>query len=48
MNKKMITVISLFLSIAAIAFVAYNAVTKLRDIDYSLFDIEEDIDEDDE
>jgi hypothetical protein len=48
MNKKMIAIISLFLSIAAIAFVAYNAITKLRDIDYDLFDIEEDIDEDDE
>ena len=48
MNKKMITLISLAVSFAAIAFVAYNAITKLRDIDYSLFDIEEDIDEDDE
>ena len=48
MNKKMIAIVSLFLSIAAIVFVAYNAITKLRDIDYDLFDIEEDIDEDDE
>ena len=48
MNKKMITLVSLALSFAAIAFIAYNAISKLKDIDYDLFDIEEDIDLDHE
>ena len=44
MNKKTVGLISLGLSLAAIAYVTYNSLTQLKDIDYDLFDIEEDID----
>ena len=44
MKKKAITLVSLGLALAAIAYVAYNTLTQLKDIDYDLFDIEEDID----
>ena len=46
MNKKTITVISLGLALAAIAYVTYNSLSQLKDIDYDLF--EEDIDDIDE
>jgi len=48
MNKKTITLLSLGLALAAISYVAYNTITQLKDIDYDLFDIEEDIDLDHE
>jgi hypothetical protein len=44
MNKKTITLLSLCLALAAISYVVYNTLTQLKDIDYDLFDIEEDID----
>jgi len=44
MNKKTIGLLSLGLSLAAIAYVTYNSFAQLKDIDYDLFDIEEDID----
>jgi len=44
MNKKAITIVSLGLALVAIAYVAYNTLSQLKDIDYDLFDIEEDID----
>jgi hypothetical protein len=44
MNKKIIGLVSLGLSLAAIAYVTYNSLAQLKDIDYDLFDIEEDID----
>lgn len=44
MNKKTIGLLSLGLALAAIAYVTYNSIAQLKDIDYDLFDIEEDID----
>jgi hypothetical protein len=38
MNKKTITVISLGLALAAIAYVTYNSLSQLKDIDYDMFD----------
>jgi hypothetical protein len=46
MNKKMITLIAGITSIAIIGYLVYNSFNQLKDIDYNLFDIEEDIDED--
>jgi hypothetical protein len=45
MNKKTITLIGLSLSLAAIAYVTYNSLSQLKDIDYDMFD-EESEDED--
>ena len=45
MNKKTITLLSLGLALAAIAYVTYNSLTQLKDIDYDMFD-EESEDED--
>jgi len=47
MNKKTIGLLSLGLALAAIAYVTYNSLAQLKDIDYDLFDLEEDIDSDD-
>ena len=44
MNKKTITLVSLGLALSAIAYVTYNSLAQLKDIDYDLFDLEEDID----
>jgi hypothetical protein len=44
MNKKVVGLLSLGISLAAIAYVTYNSLAQLKDIDYDLFDIEEDID----
>ena len=44
MNKKTVTLLSLVLALAAIVFATYNSFSQLKDIDYDLFDIEEDID----
>jgi len=44
MNKKIITLVSLGLALAAIAYVTYNSLAQLKDIDYDLFNLEEDID----
>jgi hypothetical protein len=48
MNKKMITLAAGVVSIAIIGYLVYNSFNQLKDIDYDLFDMEEDIDEDDE
>jgi hypothetical protein len=40
MNKKTITLLSLGLALAAIAYVTYNSLTQLKDIDYDMFDEE--------
>jgi hypothetical protein len=45
MNKKTIGLLSLGLALAAIAYVTYNSLAQLKDIEYDLFDIEEDIEE---
>lgn len=44
MNKKTITLIALGISIAAITYITYRSLGQLQDIDYDLFNIEEDID----
>lgn len=44
MNKKTIGLLSLGLALATIAYVTYKSLAQLKDIDYDLFDIEEDID----
>jgi uncharacterized membrane protein YebE (DUF533 family) len=45
MNKKTITFIGLIVALAAVAFAAYNSLSQLKDIDYDLFDTEEDEDD---
>ena len=45
MNKKTIGLLSLGLALVAIAYVTYNSLAQLKDIEYDLFDIEEDIEE---
>ena len=45
MNKKIIGLLSLGLSLAAIAYVTHNSLAQLKDIGYDLFDIEEDQDD---
>lgn len=45
MNKRAITLIGLFLALAAAAFAIYNSFSQLKDIDYDLFDTEEDEDD---
>jgi len=45
MNKKVVGLVSLGLALAAIAYVTYNSLAQLKDIDYDLFDIEEDEDD---
>jgi hypothetical protein len=44
MNKKMITLAAGVVSIAIIGYLVYNSFNQLKDIDYDLFDMEEDID----
>ncbi len=46
MNKKAITIVSLGLALVAIAYVAYNTLSQLKDIDYDAFeeDLEDKID----
>lgn len=45
MNKKTITLIGLGLSLAAIAYVTYNSLSQLKDIDYDLFETDEEEDD---
>ena len=45
MNKKTITLIGLGLSLAAIAYVTYNSLSQLKDIDYDLFSTDEEEDD---
>jgi hypothetical protein len=44
MNKKTITLIGLLIALAAVALATYNSFSQLKDIDYDLFDTEEDDD----
>jgi hypothetical protein len=44
MDKKMISLVAGVVSIAIIGYLVYNSFNQLKDIDYNLFDIEEDID----
>jgi hypothetical protein len=44
MDKKTITIVSLCVGLAALAYLAYNTINQLKNIEYDLFDIEEDID----
>ena len=44
MKKKMITLAAGVVSIAIIGYLVYNSFNQLKDIDYDLFDMEEDID----
>jgi len=44
MNKKTFTLIGLLVALAAVAIATYNSFSQLKDIDYDLFDMEEDID----
>jgi hypothetical protein len=46
MNKKNIGLLSLVLALAAIAFAAYNSFSQLKDIDYDLFETDDEEDED--
>ena len=45
MNKKTITLIGLLVALAAVAYAIYNSLSQLKDIDYDLFDTEEDEDD---
>ena len=45
MNKKTITLVGLLVSLVALAFAVYNSLSQLKDIDYDLFDTEEDEDD---
>jgi len=44
MEKKTITLVAGLVSIAIIGYLVYNSFNQLKDIDYDLFDMEEDID----
>ena len=46
MNKKNIGLLSLVLALAAIAFATYNSFSQLKDIDYDLFETDDEEDED--
>jgi hypothetical protein len=46
MNKKNIGLISLILALAAIAFATYNSFSQLKDIDYDLFETDDEEDDD--
>ena len=45
MNKKTITLLGLVIALAAIAIATYNSFSQLKDVDYDLFDTEEDEDD---
>jgi hypothetical protein len=44
MNNKTIAFVAFAVGIALAGYLAYNSFNQLKDIDYNLFDIEEDID----
>jgi hypothetical protein len=44
MEKKIAIFVSFIAGIALMAYLAYNSFNQLKNIDYDLFDIEEDID----
>jgi hypothetical protein len=41
MNKKTITLIGLLVALAAVAFAVHNSFSQLKDIDYDLFETDE-------
>ena len=45
MNKKTITLVGLLVALVAVAFATYNSLSQLKDIDYDLFNTEEDEDD---
>jgi hypothetical protein len=45
MNKKTITLLGLMVALAAVAIATYNSFSQLKDVDYDLFDTEEDEDD---
>jgi uncharacterized membrane protein YebE (DUF533 family) len=45
MNKKTVTLVGLLVALAAVAYATYNSLSQLKDIDYDLFDTEEDEDD---
>ena len=45
MNKKTITLVGLLVALAAVAYATYNSFSQLKDIDYDLFNTEEDEDD---
>jgi hypothetical protein len=45
MNKKTITLLGLIVALAAVAIATYNSFSQLKDVDYDLFDTEEDEDD---
>jgi hypothetical protein len=46
MNKKNIGLLSLVLALAAIAFATYNSFSQLKDIDYDLFETDDEENDD--
>jgi len=46
MNKNNIGLLSLILALAAIAFATYNSFSQLKDIDYDLFETDDEEDDD--
>ena len=44
MNKKTISLLAFAAGIAIVGYLAYISFIQLKDIDFNLFDIEEDID----
>lgn len=44
MNKKTITLIGLLVALAAVALATYNTFSQLKDVDYDLFETEDDED----
>jgi uncharacterized membrane protein YebE (DUF533 family) len=45
MNKKTITLVGLIVALVAVAYATYNSFSQLKDIDYDLFNTEEDEDD---
>lgn len=45
MNKKTITLVGLLVALVAVAYATYNSFSQLKDIDYDLFNTEEDEDD---
>jgi len=45
MNKKAMALVGLIVALVAVAYATYNSLSQLKDIDYDLFDTEEDEDD---
>lgn len=46
MNKRIITIASLLLALGAIGYVTYNSFSQLKDIDYDLFETDDEEEDD--